>query len=155
MQWALFHAVKDRDFLASDVILPKWVWGSSVLTSKPFPQHLQPTPAMFICLSCTVYRTQLLKQPVIKNMLCKQNRNGGKTACVPLAHCITNQAKATTPRFLSPSPQRGMWFTVRCRCYFEAWRLFPSRFTLSVCDILVDYIDCIAFLAVLNLNQSV
>lgn len=54
---------------------------------------------MFICLLYAVYRTQLSKQPVIKNMLCKQNWNGGKTDCVHLAFCITNQAEGYSTRF--------------------------------------------------------
>lgn len=62
-------------------------------------------PAMFICLSDAVYSTQLLKQPVIKNMLCKQNRNGGKVDCAHLAFCIRNKAegyKARVSVSLSP-----------------------------------------------------
>lgn len=79
---------------------------SWMLKSRSFSGLLQPTSAMFICLLYAVYRTQLLKQPVIKNMLCKQNQNGGKTDCVHLAFRITNQAAGYNVRFaVSLSPK--------------------------------------------------
>lgn len=83
---------------------------------------------MFICLSYAVYSTQLLKQPVIKNMLCKQNWNGGKADCVHLAFCIRNQAEGYKARFSVSLSQREMWLTVQCQSYFEAWRLFSTCF---------------------------
>lgn len=99
MQCAFPRAVKHWDYLANCGILPIFFFlSSSVLKNRQLSGLLQQTPALFTCLLYAVYRTQLSKQPVITNMLCKQNWNGGKTDCVRLAFCIANQAEGYSVR---------------------------------------------------------
>jgi len=124
------HAVKYRDYLVNHGIISSIYSSSSMLKSRPFPWQLQPTPAMFICLLYAVYRTQLLKPPVIKNMLCKQNWNGGKTDCVHLAFRITNQAEGYNARFSVSLSLKGK--VTHCSVPVLLWDLmaffFPFRF---------------------------
>lgn len=104
MQLPLLHTVKCWDYLTNHTF--KFFWKFFNAEEQIISTAVATTPAMFICLSDAVYSTQLLKQPVIKNMLCKQNRNGGKADCVHLAFCIWNQAEGYKARFsVSLSPK--------------------------------------------------
>lgn len=91
MQLPLLHTVKYRVYLTNYTF--NIFWKSFSAEEQIISTAVATMPAMFICLSDAVYSTQLLKQPVIKNMLCKQNRDGGKADCAHLASCIRNQAE--------------------------------------------------------------
>lgn len=145
MQLSLLHTVKYRDYLTNHTF--NIFWKSFNAEEQIISPAVATTPAMFICLSDAVYSTQLLKQPVIKNMLCKQNRNGGKADCAHLASCIRNQTEGYKARLSVSLSPKGNVTHCQCQSYFEAGRLFSTCFVLSKCDSFVDYIDCIAFLA--------